>query len=51
MVFGSAVKTYDMNDAQNPYEHEEDDMGENIRVRNDEKESKGRRFQVTPQIL
>ena len=35
-------------DAQNPYEHKEDAMGENVRVGNDETESNGRRFQETP---
>ena len=35
-------------DAQNPYEHEEDVMGENICVGNAETESNGRRFQDTP---
>ena len=38
-----------MNDAQDPYEHEEDVMGENICVGNAETESNGRRFQETPQ--
>ena len=37
-----------MNDAQDPYEHEEDVMGENIRNGNAETESNGRRFQDTP---
>ena len=37
-----------MNDAQDPYEHEEDAMGENVRVGNDDLESNGRRFQETP---
>ena len=37
-----------MNDAQDPYEHEEDVMGENIQVGNAETESNGRRFQDTP---
>ena len=36
-----------MNDAQDPYEHEEDAMGGNIRVGNAETESNGRRFQDT----
>ena len=31
VAFGSAMRTYDMyDDAHNPYEHEEDVMGENI---------------------
>ena len=38
----------DMNDAQDPYEFEENAMGENVRVGNDETESNGRRFQDTP---
>ena len=37
-----------MNDAQDPYEVEEDAMGENFRVGNDETESNGRIFQDTP---
>ena len=37
-----------MNDAQDPYEFEEDAMGENFKVGNDETESNGRRNQVTP---
>ena len=37
-----------MNDAQYPYEFEEDAMGENVRVENDETESNGRRIQDTP---
>ena len=37
-----------MNDAQDPYEHEEDAMGENVRVGNAETESNGRRFQDIP---
>ena len=35
-------------DAHNPYDHEEDVMGENVRVRNDETDSNGRRYQDTP---
>ena len=35
-------------DAQNPYEHEEDVMGENIHVGNAETKSNGRIFQDTP---
>ena len=43
------MRTYDLyDDAQNPYEHEEDVMGENVRVGNAETESNGRRFQDTP---
>ena len=37
-----------MNDAQDLYEHEEDVMGENIRVGNADTESNGRIFQETP---
>ena len=37
-----------MNDAQDPYEHEEYAMGENVRVGNAETDSNGRRFQDAP---
>ena len=37
-----------MNDAQDPYEFEEDAMGQNVRVGNDETESNGRICQDTP---
>ena len=37
-----------MNDAQDPYEHEEYIVGENVRVGNAETESNGRIFQDTP---
>ena len=37
-----------MNDEQDPYEFEEDAMGENVIVGNDETKSNGRRFQDTP---
>ena len=41
-----------MTDAQDPYEHEEYAMGENIQVRNAEIESNGRRYQETlPDIV
>ena len=40
-----------MNDAQDPYEFEEDVMGENVRVGNDETESNGRIFQDTPPYI
>ena len=43
--FGLAMRTYNMNDAHDPYEHEADAMGGNIRVGNVETESNGRRFQ------
>ena len=42
------MRTYSMNDAQNPYEHEEDAKGENVQVGNVETKSRGRRFQDTP---
>ena len=42
------MRTNNMNDAQDPYEFEEDAMGENVRVGNDETESNGRRNQETP---
>ena len=48
MSCGSAMRTFSVNDAQDPYEHEEDAMGENVRVGNAEIESNGRRFQDTP---
>ena len=31
-VVGSSMRTYSMNDAKDPYEHEIDSMGGNIRV-------------------
>ena len=37
-----------MNDVQDPYEHGEDAMGENVQVGNAEIESNGRRLQETP---
>ena len=46
-VFGSTMRTYDMYNARNSYEHEEDDMGGNVRVVNHDTESNGRRFQET----
>ena len=42
------MRSYSMNDAHDPYEHEEDVMGENVRVGNDDIETNGRRFQETP---
>ena len=42
------MRTFSMNDAQDPYEDEEDSMGGNIYVGNAETESNGRRFQETP---
>ena len=44
LVFGSAMRTYGMNDAQDPYAHEEDAMGGNILVGNTNTESNGRIF-------
>ena len=41
------MRTYSMNDAQDPYEHEADAMGEKIWVENAEIESNGRRYQET----
>ena len=35
-------------DAENPYEHEEDAMGENVRVGKDETKSNGRSLKDTP---
>ena len=42
------MRTFSMNDAQDPHEHEEDVMGENIHVGNAKIESNGRIFQDTP---
>ena len=42
------MRIKDMNDAQDPYEFEEDAMGKNVRVGNDKTDSNGRRFQDTP---
>ena len=42
------MRTHDGYDARDSYERERDAMGENIRVRNDDIESNGRRFQETP---
>ena len=43
------MRTYDMyDDAKNPYDHEEDVMGENIWFGNAETESNGRICQDTP---
>ena len=50
-VVGSSMRTYSMNDAQDPYEQKEDAMGENVRVGNAKTESNGSRFQDTPHIL
>ena len=41
----------DVNDAHDPNEFEEDAMGENVRVENDETESNGRRNQETPPYI
>ena len=42
------MRTHDGYDAQDYYEGAEDAMGENVRNRNDDIESNGRRFQGTP---
>ena len=42
------MRTHDKYDAQDSYEHARDAMGENVRNRNDDIESNGRRFQETP---
>ena len=44
-VVGSAMRTYGMNDAHDPYEHKKDAMGKNVRVGNAGTESNGRIFQ------
>ena len=43
-----SMRTQDGYDAQDSYERTEDAMGENVRNRNDDIESNGRRFQETP---
>ena len=47
LVCGSDMRTYSMNDAHDPYGIEADALGENIRVRNAETKSNGRRYQET----
>ena len=42
------MRTHDGYDARDSYERVEDAMGENVRNRNDDIESNGRRFQETP---
>ena len=42
------MRTQDGYDAQDSYEHAKDAVGENVRNRNDDIESNGRRFQETP---
>ena len=42
------MRTHDGYDAQDSYERAEDAMGENVRNRNDDIDSNGRRFQETP---
>ena len=42
------MRTHDGYDARDSYEHARDAMGENVRNRNDDIESNGRRFQGTP---
>ena len=41
------MRTHDGYDARDSYERAEDAMGENVRNRNDDIESNGRRFQET----
>ena len=40
-----------MNNAQDPYELDEDVLGKNMQEENDEIESNGRREKITPQNL
>ena len=40
-----------MNDAQDPYEHDEDFLGENMQEENVDIESNGKRDQITTQNL
>ena len=42
------MRTHDGYDARDSYEQAEDTMGENVRKRNDDIESNGRRFRETP---
>ena len=42
------MRTQDGYDARDSYKQAEDAMGENVRNRNDDIESNGRRFQETP---
>ena len=42
------MRTHDVYDARDSYEHERDAMGENIHNGNDDIDSNGRRFQETP---
>ena len=44
------MRTHDRYDARDSYERAEDAMGENVRNRNDDIESNGRRFQETPDV-
>ena len=49
---GSDMRTHDGYDAWDSYKRARDAMGENVRVRNDDIESNGRRFQETlPDII
>ena len=41
------MRTHDRYDARDSYERAEDAMGENVRNRNDDIESNGRRFRET----
>ena len=42
------MRTHDGYDARDSYERAKDVVGENVRNRNDDIESNGRRFQETP---
>ena len=46
-VLAQSIRTYSGNDVRYPHENEEDVMGDNIRVGNDETESNGRRYRDT----
>ena len=48
MSGGLVTRTHDGYDAQDSYDHVQDAMGENVRNRNDDIDSNGRRFQETP---
>ena len=51
LVFGSAMRTYNMNDGKDPYGPKEDSMGENIKLGNVETKSNGRIYQDTPPYI
>ena len=50
-VAGSAMRTYGMNDAQDPYEHEEDAMGEMSELEMLRQSLMGGGFKILPHIL